>query len=204
MTTRLELRTAVRRRLEDTSVTPLWDDATLNDLIADAIQRYGARFPAERSASVVVSAGETSVPVSPAIEANQIVRVLDPSGEVVPRTTSSLSDGHQASGPTWRWWNGSLVLAHGADAGTWWIDYLGARTPPPDDVSAVDVIAGDEEIVVLVTAAAALRRRSIEDAKRGLTRGINAIATAADSLDREAEQRIQSRRRRARGAHPVE
>ena len=199
MTTRLELRTSVRRRLEDTSVTPLWDDATLNELISDAVRRYGARFPVERSVAVVVSAGAIVVPVAPALQAEQVVRVFDPSPDVVPRTADSMADGSPASRQTWRWWSGGLVLSLGAAGGTWQIDYLGARTPPTDDVTAVELIAGDEEIVVLMTTSAALRRRATEDVKRGSGRASGPVASLADALDRDAEARMQSRRRRLRG-----
>jgi hypothetical protein len=201
MTTRLELRSAVRRRLEDTAVTPLWDDATLNELIADAVRRYGSRFPAERSVTVVVAPGATNIPVVPAVQTEQVVRVFDPVPELVPRITELLSDGKSVSGQAWRWWNGGLLLAIGASGGTWQIDYLGARTPPADDIAAVDVIAGDEEILVLMASAAALRRRAIEDGKRGSSRSSNPLATLADTLDRDAEQRMRSRRRRIHGGH---
>lgn len=201
MTTRLELRTSVRRRLEDTGAVPVWDDATLNDLIGDAIRRYGARSPAERSVTVVVGAGAQNVPVTPALAAEAVVRVLTPAGEVVARMISPLADGEPAPGQAWRWWNGTLLLATGAEAGAWQIDYLGARTLPVDDISAVEVIAGDEEIVVLMTAAAALRRRAVEDGKRGTQRGTEAISAVAEALDREAEARMRSRKRRVRGGH---
>lgn len=206
MTTRLELRTAVRRRLEDTGGSPLWDDAALNDFLAEAIRRYGTPFPKELSTTVNVTAGATSAVVAPALAAGQVVRVFDGDGQPVPR--------HQAIEPgavalaglstaqSWRWWGTSLVLAQAANAtGNWQIDYLGGRTLPGDDVTAVDVIAGDEDIVVLLAAATALRRRTIEDGKRGLGRNAAnvAIASAADAFQNQAERLIQTRRRRARG-----
>src|SRR5687768_5414197 len=83
MTTRLDLRTFLRERLEDTSPTPLWDDATLNDALWNSLIRYGVRFPLERSVSVPVSAGSTSVPVSPMIPKQRLLRVLDAAGDAV-------------------------------------------------------------------------------------------------------------------------
>src|SRR5215211_5515111 len=106
MTTRLELRTSLRRRLEDTGATPLWDDATLNDFLAEAVRRYGTRVPAERTATVAVSAGAMSVPVA-SLQASQVIHLLDPDGEVLPLQSRLTSDGWSTPGQAWRWWSGS-------------------------------------------------------------------------------------------------
>lgn len=199
MTTRLELRTTVRRRLEDTGVTPLWDDETLNDFLTDAVRRYGVRVPAERTVTVVVPDGATSVAVAPSLQAAQVVRVLDPDGEAIARQSAAISDGQPVSGQAWRWWNGALLLASAAVGGSWSVEYLGGRSLPSDDATAVEIVPGDEEIVTLMASATALRRRAIEDGKRGLSRGSDAIAAAADALDRDADQRLAVRQRRVRG-----
>lgn len=202
MTTRLDLRTAVRRRLEDTGAGPLWDDAALNDFLAEAMRRYGARFPKELSTTVSVAAGTTSAAVVPALAAAQVVRVFDGTGALVPRQQAIEPNGAGLAGvvtaQAWRWWGSSLVLAQPAAAtGTWQIDYRGGRSLPGDDATAVDLIDGDEDIVVLLAAATALRRRAIEDGKRGNRRGT--IADSAEVLQNEAERLIAARRRRARG-----
>jgi len=199
MTTRLELRTSVRRRLEDTGATPLWDDATLNDLLANAIRRYGARFPAERVATVAVTTGAISTPVTPVMETDEVARVFDPAGELVPRIQSMLNDFRGASGQAWRWWNGELLLAQPANGGDWRIEYRAARQLPDDDADLLDITPGDEEILTLMVCASALRRRTIEDGKRGLSRGVEGIAITADRLEAEVESHISARRRRVRG-----
>ena len=61
MTTRLELRTALRLRLEDSGVAPLWDDATLNEILAAAIRAYGVAVPRQVTTGVTVPAGATKV-----------------------------------------------------------------------------------------------------------------------------------------------
>jgi hypothetical protein len=190
--------------LEDTGGTPLWDDATLNDFLAEAMRRYGARFPLEQSTTVVLGASATSVVVTPDLEADCVVRVFDGEGRLVPRHQGDETNDVGIDGLTiaqaWRWWGNSLVLAHGATAGTWTIDYLSGRTLPTNDVTLVEVIAGDEDIVVLLAAATALRRRAIEDGKRGLGHGGRLPTTeSAESMQAQAEQLIQMRRRRARG-----
>ena len=201
MTTRLELRTAVRRRLEDTGATPLWDDAALNDFLAEAVRRYGTRVPAERVVSVAVSGSATSVPVTPALQAQQVIRVLDPDGQAVPRQASSTADGFGAPGQAWRWWGGTLRFAALPVSGNWTVEYLDGRSLPADDVTAVEIVPGDEEIVVLMACAMALRRRAVEDGKRGLSRGSDAISVAANRFDSEAERRLAARLRRALGGY---
>jgi hypothetical protein len=198
MTTRLELRTALRRRLEDTGVMPLWDDAALNDFLGEAIKEYGTRFPRELTATVAVPAGATSVAVaSPVIEPERIARVRDAMGGVVPRQGEERSGLAGDTEQAWRWWSGTLLLQRGpTETGDWAIEYLGGRQSPGDDVTAVEVIAGDEEIVVLLAAAMALRRRAVEDVKRGS--GGMALSLA-DAARAEAERRIGRRQRRLKG-----
>lgn len=204
MTTRLELRNAVRLRLEDSGGTPLWDDAVLNDFLAEAVRRYGTRFPLEQSTTVAVGAGTTSVVVTPDLESDRVVRVFDGEGRLVPRQqgveTNDADIGDLGTAQAWRWWGNSLVLAQGATAGTWTIDYLTGRALPSNDVTPVEVVVGDEDIVVLLAAASALRRRAIEDGKRGLGRGGRLPTTeSAESLQAQAEHLMQMRRRRAHG-----
>lgn len=202
MTNRSEIRTSVRRRLEDTGVNPLWDDASLNEFIGDSIRRYGVRFPAERSVTVVAGTSATSLPVSPAIDSLQIVLVIDPNGCVVPRQQRAKRDTGQGGLPTaqtWRWWNQTLLLAQPAALGDWRIDYLGGRLVPVDDIVAIDVNDGDEEIVTLMTVGTSLRRRAIESGKRGDARSAMEMEQAADVFDSLARQRIAGRVRRIRG-----
>ena len=203
MTTRLDLRTGARRRLEDAGVNPLWDDASLNDFIADSIRRYGVRFPAERTVTVVAGTSATSLPVIPAIDSIQIVRVTDPHGTVVPRQMREGRDFGPGGAPgaqEWRWWNQTLLLARPAALGDWTIDYLGGRTAPVDDVAAVDLIGGDEEIVVLMTVSTALRRRAVENGKRGDARAAMEMEHAAEDFDGLARNLIAGRKRRVRGS----
>lgn len=196
MTTRLELRTAVRRRLEDTGAVPLWDDATVNDLLGAAVAEYGVRVPWALATTVPVAAGATSVAVdAPGLARGRIARVLDPAGAVVPRQRDGPDDGADAGagrGQAWRWWGGTLQFERPAAGGDWRIEYLGARALPGDDVTAVPVVAGDEEIVVLLAAALALRRRGIADAKRGIR---STVPAAGDALWATAERLLRRRRR---------
>ena len=85
MTTRLTLRTTLRVRLEDATATPLWDDASLNEALAEAMGRYGTRVPIERRLSVAVPASATTIAVATPLSTRQVIHVLDARGEPVPR-----------------------------------------------------------------------------------------------------------------------
>ena len=139
--TRAELRTALRRRLEDAGAAPLWDDATLDDALAGAIRVYGARFPKEAVVTVAVAAGATAVPVAAAaIDPARIVRVVDGAGAPVPREADGgdAAGAPAAAGQGWRWWDGTLLLRRPAAAGTWRIELLAAREPPATDAAAAE------------------------------------------------------------------
>lgn len=196
MTTRLELRTALRERLEDTAATPLWENVTLNDALWNSLIRYGVRFPLERTVSVSIPPATTSIPVSPMIPKQRLLRVLDASGDAVPESIS-LGAEVSAGAQSWRWWNGVLLLARElGTAETWTVEYRGTRVLPADDTSVVDVLAGDEPIVVAMAAEVLLRRRAVEDMKRGLN-SRPALACAEATMD-EVQGMVKERRRSVR------
>ncbi len=199
MPTRLDLRTTLRRRLEDATASPLWDDATLNAFLSDAMHHYGIRFPAERTTVVAVSDGSTAIPVIPLLDASEVLRVRDAAGRPVARSGRSLLDSGWGSGQGWAWWNGTLRLARPATGGLWEIDHLGRRTLAANDVDPVDIREGDEEIVVLLAASAALLRRAVELGKRGAESAGLTLTRVAGHHSREAERLILARRRRATG-----
>ena len=70
MPTRAELRSMVRLRLEDTSPTPLWDDATLNDALGAAI----ARRHRDELLDALIDAGAPAAPALTPEEAATRVR----------------------------------------------------------------------------------------------------------------------------------
>jgi hypothetical protein len=199
MTTRLELRTALRLRLEDCGPTPLWDDATLNESLAAAIRAYGVAAPRQVTTGVTVPVGATKVATGVALDPNRIARVTDASGIWVPPWPPwEDRPGQRTPGQAWRWWAEELILAEPtapSSAGLWTVEHLTGRTPPATDGEAVDVLSGDEEIVLAYAQAAALARRAVEDAKRGI--GADAAARA-ESAREHAEHLLGRRGRRAR------
>ena len=203
MTTRPQLRTTIREILEDTTGTPLWSDAALNEYLAAAIRAYGARFPQQATvATDPIPAAATSVALPAGLLATEIVAVRDASGRDVPHAS-------QRTGPAptegtgliqgWSTWAGTLRLqrpAAGDEVGVWAIDHLTGRELAGDDVSQQPVESGDEPIVVALAAAQAMKRRLVEDAKRGVPLAGPAAVVAA--MTAEAERLISARKRRVR------
>ena len=199
MTTRLDLRTALRLHLEDTGPTPLWDDATLNESIAAAIRAYGVAVPRQVTTGVTVPAGATKVATGVTLDPDRITRVTDAAGIWVPPWPPwEDRPGLRTLGQAWRWWADALILAEpvaASAAGLWTVEHLTGRTPPATDGDTLDLLPGDEEIVLTYAQAAALARRAVEDAKRGLRTD---AAARAESAREEAERLLGRRRRRAR------
>lgn len=203
MTTRVQLRTTIRERLEDTTATPLWSDAALDDYLAAAMRAYGVRFPTRATAATgPIANGATSVALPAAVAETAIVAVRDARGRDVPRAPERTGPAPaDATGliQAWSVWSGTLRLqrpAGGDEIGAWVIDYLAGRELVADDVSPQPIAAGDEPIVVALAAAQALQRRVVEDAKRG-TR-VTAVADAATRFAEEANRLMTARGRRVR------
>ncbi len=196
MTTRAAMRATVRTRLGDTGATTLWDDATLDAAIADALRGYGAHLPRERTTPVVVAAGARRLALPP--EAARALRVVDPAGRAVERWRAPGEPATGAAGQAWRAWDGGVSLAEPAQAGTWQVDSLGPRSLPTDDAADLDIVAGDEDVVALLAAAFALERRAADEAKRGVAPIRGGTAGLAGEARAEAERALRARRRRAR------
>lgn len=198
MTTRAELRADLRLRLEDSGSAPLWDDATLNEILAAAIRAYGAAFPRQVTTGVTVPAGATRVATGAVLDAGSISRITDAAGIWVEPWPPGAEERCER-GQAWRWWGSELILAEPAPpsiAGLWTVEHLAGRQPPASDAEAVDLLPGDEEVVLRYAQAAALSRRAVEDAKRGIPSDAAARAEAARN---EAERLIALRKRHARG-----
>ena len=194
---------SIREYLEDSSGTPLWSDAALNEFLAAAMRAYGASFPRQATAATdPIAAGAASVALPASVVAAGIVAVRDARGRDVPRAS-------QRQGPApgdatglvqaWSVWAGTLRLqrpAGGDEAGVWAIDYLAGRELVGDDVSQQPVEPGDEPIVVALAAAQAMKRRLVEDAKRGAP--LAGPAEAVATFRAEAERLIAARKRRVR------
>jgi hypothetical protein len=196
MTTRLDLRLALRRTLEDTGVNPLWDDVLLNDMIWNSLVRFSVRVPLEAAASVSIAPTVTTIPVAPALIRDRVLRVIDARREIVPEAVS-LGPGGPGEARAWRWWNGSLVLNRAlGTAETWTVEYRAVRAMPADDAAPIQIEPGDEPILVAMAAEAVLRRRAVEEMKRNGVARIPLVL--AEAMMAEADRLLKDRRRTVR------
>ena len=196
MTTRLDLRLALRRKLEDTGVNPLWDDVMLNEALWNSLVRFGMRVPLEATVTVPIAAGTTTIEVSPMLRRERLLRVIDADGEPVPEAISSGPSG-PGEARAWRWWNGSLILTRAlGTAETWTVEFRAARSMPADDVSEVEIEPEDEPILIAMAAEVVLRRRAAEEMKRN---GVARVPLAlAEAMMAEADRLLADRRRTVR------
>lgn len=194
MTTKLELRELVRRRLEDVSVAPLWDDTTIDDAMADGLMRYGSIVPLEQRSSIAVSSGVHEFTV-PGLESGMAIReVFAPNGTLVP---PALASTFEEPGQAWRWWAGQILLAKPAAGGNWIVEWRRPRLLPANDGDPVPMREGDEGAVSLFAAASAIRRRTVEDAKRG-GRSIETLVMLASDWELAGERQARGLGRQVR------
>jgi hypothetical protein len=196
MTTRLDLRLALRRKLEDTGVNPLWDDVLLNEALWNSLVRFSVRVPLEATASVSIAPTATAIPVTPALIRERVLRVVDARGEIVPEAISVGPSG-PGEARAWRWWNGSLVLSRPlGTAETWTVEYRAVRAMPADDAATIQIEPQDAPILVAMAAEAVLRRRAVEEMKRN---GVARVPLAlAEAMMAEADRLLKDRRRTVR------
>ena len=207
MTTRLELRQALRRRLDDTALDPLWDDALLNDAIDEGIRRYSTRFPRQTSTLVAVTAGDRELTFPPTVDAMKVIRVFDDEGELWFSWNSNTGYppspvGRSGSEMVWRAWAGSVFLDSPAPrTGFWRIEHKANRQSPVDDVTPLDVNPGDDDLIIASAMAIALDRRAINDGKRYAGRsGVHPLAAAARIAQSDADRLMGSRLRLVRSS----
>lgn len=207
MTTRLDLRTSLRERLEDTGDAPLWTDVALNEFLAQSMRIYGVQIPTQATtATASITGGATSVTLPVGVDPEEIVSVRNVAGETVPRFddkaggAAPLDSRGLAQG--WVAWGTMLrfrrAIVGTSEIGVWSIDHTGGREIVGSDVGAQPIVAGDEPIVVALAAAAAFDRRAAEYGKRGDATASKEMREVAAAVREEAGAMIGARRRRPR------
>lgn len=197
MTTRLEIRDALRIRLEDPAAG-LWTDAQLNQAIAEAITAYALQIPRRRSSTLALVAG-THTYTLPA-DCLHVSEILD-------SNNYSLTERNHEARAYRSPWATSLTWHRLSDteirftptptaAQTLTIRYTAPRTAVNDDVSAQPIEPGDHLIVTAMAEAIAWTRRAAADGKRGSASYADDRAASARA---EAAQLIVPRTRIARG-----
>lgn len=205
MTTRLDLRMTLRRRLSDTNTNPLWEDDFLNDAITEGIRRYSTPVPRQAVAALHVLAGTREIELPPMINATRIVHVFDDRGVPWKKWQQSTDPPPSPTGfaelpALWRPWASSVILGTPAPrTGTWRLEYYANRLEPIDDDLDLDISPGDEDLVLALTFAVALSRRAVAEGKRYTGRsGVHPIAAAARNAQADADRLIWRRFRDVR------
>jgi len=209
MTTRLDLRTMVRRRIADTGADPVWDDDFLNDAIAEAVRRYSTRVPRQAVVAVEVTTGDREISLPEDVNSLRVVRLFDDQGVRWKRWEGGgaaeppVPNGPSTGVSTWRAWGTELLLAAPAlRTGLWRIEHMAHRADPSDDVSPLDIQPDDEDLLIAQTVAIALERRAIADGKRYTGRaGVHPLAAAARSARIDADRLFFERIRKPRGSY---
>lgn len=207
MTSRIELRTMLRNRLEDSGPDPLWTDEILNDAIGEAIRRYSTNIPRQRVTAIAILAGDQEVEMPEDVNALRVVRVFDDRGNLWPRWEGSGEappvpyGGH--ANETWRVWANALLLGTPAKrAGLWRIEHLVHREIPYNDLDELDIQPNDEDILIALALAVALSRRAISEGKRYTGKsGVHPLAAAARSAQVDADRMFWTRTQKARGGN---
>lgn len=207
MTTRLQLRTSLRERLEDTGAAPLWTDAALNDWLGQAVALYGVQVPAQATAATgAITGGATSVALPGGVEAEGVVAVRNVAGETVSRfddkATGAAPLDSRGLAQGWVAWGTMLrfrrPIVGSAEIGVWSIDHAGGRVLVADDVTSQPIVVGDEPIIVTLATAMAMDRRAAEYGKRGDDDASKEMRAVAAAMRAEADAMIGARRRRPR------
>lgn len=209
MTTRLQLRMTLRRHLMDTGAQPLWEDAFLNDAIAEAVRRYSIPVPRQAVAAIPVAAGDRELEMPETVNAMRVVHVFDDRGTPWRRWEQNAEPppvpignpgGALAESSIWRAWGTAIILgARAPRTGLWRIEHRANRVDPFDDVADLDIQPGDEDIILALATATALHRQAVDEGKRYTGRaGVHPLAAAARTAQADAEHLLWHRLRQVR------
>ena len=186
MTTRLDLRNLVRRELADTSGSPLWADAQINDDLAAAFATYSEYFPNAASAASTSTAGQTTValPVgvrsvdavlidnyavpqvgSQAILQEPATRGIPSQSQVQPISATGAMASHVQA---WAWFAQAVNFRFALTANrAIVVAYSLSHVLPGDDVTAVTVPDADDELIVLYACDRLVQSAATDAIKRG-------------------------------------
>lgn len=159
-----DVRAMVRLRLEDTGAMTSWSDDAIDAGLSQALDEYSHRYPQERQDEIPVEQGDMSIDLPDG--ARQVVRVIDPSGYVIPPQSVPVR-GTSGSEQAWEVWGNRIELNRRLPAGTVVIWYLGSRQFPAGDSVSMPVPSEDVSLLVIGAAVWCLEQRSVADWKRG-------------------------------------
>ncbi len=205
MTTRLDLRMILRRRLSDTGVSPLWEEEFINDAITEAMRRYSTSVPRQAVAAIGVLQGDRELEMPESVNAMRVVHVFDDGGVPWRRweeiaAPPAAPHGYATADATWRAWGTTVILGTPAPrSGLWRIEHYTNRDDPFDDVTELDISPGDDDVVLALAFSVALHRRAVAEGKRYNGRsGVHPLAAAARTAQADADRMLWQRFRKVR------
>jgi hypothetical protein len=213
VTTRSQLRTAIRTELNDSGGSPLWSDALLNELINRAIRHYSRELPKQASTSITVVADQDAYNLPSdfdrAVRVEQpddTIRVFDPLDRGVSDELGFTERSGATSSGAWsyRVWAGQILLnpvptAAGSDQDIS-LEYLARYAEPAADGDTLATPASDDDVLQALVCADAMRWIGSDEAKRARfqqSRGASP-GGAAQAYEQRAREAIALRKGRVR------
>jgi hypothetical protein len=200
MTTRLDLRNLIRRRLGDLALPYHWSDLQLNQWLNDAIADYGLYFPRTLSLEIDAEAGVRAYEL-PA-DYQSAIRIEYPVGEETPCLLQRLSMNEQ---DFWELAGRYDILPRGdaSTASELWlsdtphdgeairIDYLADHASLDDDGDVTSVPDRHLELLLLFVRWASLQELASSEARNPNPGSLSLSALDANTLRAEATYRRQ-------------
>lgn len=163
-TTLSAARMLVRRKLEDTSGTPLWADALLNDGLKAALDDYSAFRRDEKTSTVTLADGDTSFAL-PA-DCRQLVAMIGPDGWRYPMATEGFGRTSDLA-LSWEVFGSTVYLTAAASAGDYTLWYRADYVFPSSDAATFPIPDSDVGLLVAAAMVYALDERAVQEGKRG-------------------------------------
>lgn len=187
MSTRLDLRSLVRREVQDTGTPPFWSDAQVNDDLQAAFQAYSRYFPNATATAMTSGANQTAIALGATtigvsavvVDGVTVPQAPDQATLYEPAFRNQVSEtvvqpvtpyGAAAThGQAWAVFGGAVNFRYALAAGRAVTIYAAlAHVLPADDVTAVTIPDGDSELPVLYACDRLVRSAHTDAVKRGV------------------------------------
>ena len=162
-----QARGRLRLWLEDPAAGGLWADDELDEALGQALAAYSLDAPAEAATTLTAADGDValSLPADTA-PSGAVVRVVSPSGMVIPRRGVPqrwTADEELA----WERWGEQLVFSRPLAAGEYVVWHYGARLLPAGDADPLPLPATDVPLLLAGAVVWCVGERMRQEWKRG-------------------------------------
>lgn len=164
-TTLASARSRLRTALEDTTVSPLWADGTLDEGLKRALDDYSQWSPAQATTTFVAVAGDLTAAVPSGLV--RVERITDPNGWVIPEQHGDplryVGDLELA----WTIFADLFQFSRALIAGTYTVWYFTTHAFPAADANTFTIPDSDIPLLIAGGAVYALETRMVQEHKRG-------------------------------------